>query len=326
MTTTPTGSLFRAAPEAPPSPPAEITVLRATAQTGPTSQNGKAIVSQNAVSHGLFSDRPVIRGAESQEEWDTFRTTLVASLTPADAAQLALAERAALYFWRLRRVARYEAEVTADDLDRAEFDAVPNSQHGIAGLRNLVAARQETLALYRRVPTLPDDAPLTNDEAWEVVGAAVQAAEDVDEERFTVPGVPGSVHYLSFYKWTARHVRDCLTFLAAQTAHSEHSWPDGKALLTDLTSHAQGEVERAEREVAAAERAASRLRRLRQFPSDKALDKIIRAEAHLNRLLSSTLHELEALQARAKGQSAPLLRVDHSGANGELPEITKQNP
>jgi hypothetical protein len=46
------------------------------------------------------------------------------------------------------------------------------------------------------------------------------------------------------------------------------------------------------------------------------LDKAIRYEAHLNRLLNQTLHELEALQARRKGKVAPLARVDVQG----LPE------
>ena len=333
MTTAPASPLFRPTPRpeatgtpAAPATPPEITVLRAPTQTGPTSDTGKSIISHNAVSHGLFSDRPVIRGAESQEEWDAFRTTLVTSLAPADAAQLALAERAALYLWRLRRVTRFEAEVTADDLDQADFDAVPDSKYGIAGLRNAVEAHQETLDIYLRFPTLPDDTTLPNDDAWEIVGAAVQAAEGVDDDRFTVPGVAGSVHYLSFFKWTARHVRDCLAFLAKQTADSERSWPDGKALFASLTAEAEDEVARAQREVSAAELAAARLRRLRQFPSDKALDKVIRAEAHLNRLLVSTLHELEALQARRNGHAAPLLRVDSSGADGENTEITKQKP
>src|SRR5829696_6173751 len=56
-----------------PSPPAsnghtagQVTVV--SRATGPRSENGKAIVSQNAVRHGLFSTNPVVRGLESADE------------------------------------------------------------------------------------------------------------------------------------------------------------------------------------------------------------------------------------------------------------------
>ena len=46
------------------------------------------------------------------------------------------------------------------------------------------------------------------------------------------------------------------------------------------------------------------------------LDEVIRHEAHLNRQLNQTLHELEAPQTRRHGGVAPLARVDVQG----LPE------
>ncbi len=62
------------------------TVTRAT---GPVTEAGKATVSQNAVKDGLFSARPVIRGAESDDEWLAFRDSIVASLHPEHTIQLA---------------------------------------------------------------------------------------------------------------------------------------------------------------------------------------------------------------------------------------------
>lgn len=46
------------------------------------------------------------------------------------------------------------------------------------------------------------------------------------------------------------------------------------------------------------------------LPGDAALDKIMRYEAHLSRLLNHALHELEALQERRRGNAAPLARLD----------------
>lgn len=47
-----------------------------------------------------------------------------------------------------------------------------------------------------------------------------------------------------------------------------------------------------------------------RIPEPKSADHIIRYEAHLNRQLVQTMHELEALQKRRQGQDAPLARVD----------------
>ena len=47
-----------------------------------------------------------------------------------------------------------------------------------------------------------------------------------------------------------------------------------------------------------------------KLPPFSELEKFHVAEAHLNRQLTSTLHELEALQKRRRGESAPLARLD----------------
>ena len=54
----------------------------------------------------------------------------------------------------------------------------------------------------------------------------------------------------------------------------------------------------------------------RVIPDDGALDSLIRYEAHLNRQLATMLHEIEALQRRRQGDSAPLLRVDVQERSG----------
>lgn len=53
--------------------------------------------------------------------------------------------------------------------------------------------------------------------------------------------------------------------------------------------------------------------RERILPADDTLQKVARYEAHLWRGLAQALHELEALQARRSGRSAPLARLDVQG-------------
>lgn len=51
----------------------------------------------------------------------------------------------------------------------------------------------------------------------------------------------------------------------------------------------------------------------RILPPDESFIKIMRYEAHLHRLYIQTLHELEALQSRRRGERSPLARLDISG-------------
>ncbi len=66
----------------------------------------------------------------------------------------------------------------------------------------------------------------------------------------------------------------------------------------------------------AAERVAKDLERMsreRISPRVEVLDKVARYEAHLSRQLYKAMHELEALQTRRLGRSAPLARLDVDG-------------
>jgi len=58
-------------------------------------------------------------------------------------------------------------------------------------------------------------------------------------------------------------------------------------------------------------------RRMDQMiPTGETLERVTRYEAHLQRQLLQTMHELEALQGRRKGEATPLARLDVSGGLG----------
>ena len=52
------------------------------------------------------------------------------------------------------------------------------------------------------------------------------------------------------------------------------------------------------------------------MPDEEILEKVCRYEAHLSRLFHKALHELEALQVRRQGGSAPLARLDVQVSEG----------
>ena len=55
---------------------------------------------------------------------------------------------------------------------------------------------------------------------------------------------------------------------------------------------------------------------IRLLPDPETVALITRYEAHLHRQLIQTLHEIEAMQARRRGEHAPLARLDISGPPG----------
>jgi hypothetical protein len=55
----------------------------------------------------------------------------------------------------------------------------------------------------------------------------------------------------------------------------------------------------------------------RVLPDESLLNQIVRYEAHLDRRLRTALHELEALQARRRGDASPLARLDISRTDEE---------
>jgi hypothetical protein len=82
--------------------------------TGPKSAAGKAVVSQNARTHGLLSRNLIIDG-ESQEEFSELLRLLAEEFQPVGLVEHALVERVGIALWRQRRLVRAEsAEVSVN--------------------------------------------------------------------------------------------------------------------------------------------------------------------------------------------------------------------
>jgi hypothetical protein len=96
---------------------AQLTANRANAQksTGAITQSGKNRVSQNAIKHGLFSQRLVLND-ENPLEYQSLLGELQCCLQPVGILEQSLVERIALSLWRQRRLVK--AETAQLELDR----------------------------------------------------------------------------------------------------------------------------------------------------------------------------------------------------------------
>ena len=75
--------------------------------TGPNSIQGKAIVSQNAVKHGILSCQVLIN-QEEREVYEDFRESMLQNLFPRGNLESFLADRVISTAWRLRRIVHVE--------------------------------------------------------------------------------------------------------------------------------------------------------------------------------------------------------------------------
>jgi hypothetical protein len=120
----------------------EANRLNAQASTGPTSAEGKAKSSLNALSHGFYS-KHLLLPHEDPAELELLRSSLIESYIPEDGAELLLVERIISSQWKLQRLNKLEAATI---------------QRGPGGLGDLERisrlAQQLDIAMHRAIKAL----------------------------------------------------------------------------------------------------------------------------------------------------------------------------
>jgi len=93
---------------------AQVEANRTNAQksTGPRTAEGKAVVAQNALKHGLFAKETVIRG-EDEHEFEIYREDLLQQLIPRSPVEEMLADRVVDLSWRLKRAVKDQSDTFA---------------------------------------------------------------------------------------------------------------------------------------------------------------------------------------------------------------------
>ena len=309
--------------------------------TGPRTPEGKAVVARNATKHGIFAAVPVLPG-ECPDAWEAHRAGVVASLAPVGLLEVNLAERAALLLWRLQRLARYEAETVAAAMEEVEVPPLPPPEDEFSSLdppppqktreeqlqdirRELRTARQELseLILARDFFAAEADAGAGTGVAFEVAESVLEAACSRAETAENLRSDPPSFASKPFMRklgltgadahtvaWTADLIRRGVLLYAGFTEEPPDRFVE--AVRTALEAWADERaraVRRLEREAAAVVRlldgGSVRKQTAKLLPGDGRDERIAKYERHLHNLLTSTLHELERLQARREGESVP---------------------
>ncbi len=274
------------------------------AKPGPKSKEGKVIVSFNAVRHGVLSTTPVIPGFEKEEDWEAHRTGVLTNLAAEGQLEIALAERIALLLWRLQRVSRYETMVIAVSHERID------ESESVTAAREDLDRAKDHVRLVEQLPNLPRDERISGSDAVAYILGHMEAIADVDLDDIRLPDPLQDIEdddLEMFEGWTVGLLRDTIQALAT------YGEMETKELLDAVADKHRGFVRSHQEQLDRAIAEVDRLRREQLLPNEDILNKVMRYEAHLNRQLNQTLHELEAMQARRQGGAAPLARLDVQG-------------
>ncbi len=93
--------------------------------TGPTSQQGLAVSSKNALKLGAYSEETLVKG-ESQSDFDAFAEPMLRDLDPQGEEELYFAKRYIAKLWRLEQMAVYAAQI---DLQLTDVTSRVNCTH-----------------------------------------------------------------------------------------------------------------------------------------------------------------------------------------------------
>jgi hypothetical protein len=277
-----------------------------SSKPGPKTESAKAAVRLNAASHGMSSVSPVIPGLEREEDWLDFRAALLADLAPEGPLELKLAELAISALWRFRRVELYELGVTP--AAREAFDQATLVLYRTGATSRWFEQAETRLQSLLQLAQLPDPTPFFGPEAIAAIEAACEYA-GVDPDDPTMPHMQLNPRWRGFPKWTAGFTRRLIgDILRLKETESE---TESASSIEVLAHHFREQVDarrRSEHE---------RLRNELMLPREKELRKFARYGAQLLRQFYQALHELEARQARRRGQAAPLARLDVTGLPSE---------
>jgi hypothetical protein len=271
---------------------------------------GTAVTRFNALRHGLTSDAPVIPGVESCEEWEAHRESVLADLSAEGAVESALANRIARLLWRLRRVDRYECATIDLSRGRVAFDFA-QTQGESDGPPSVEEAelRQEDarrcLAIIENLLDTPPATPLAEDDV-EAIFVELAASADRDAEEY----LEGIEEFEREGGWTVGRL---VTVFEALSERDNYAFAD---MLKQTAGRARNIVAGWQLKVARIGEEVGRMYQERLFPDAPTLDRIVRYESNLNRMLFQAMNQLEATQSRRGGTPTPLHRVQAFGLPG----------
>jgi hypothetical protein len=283
--------------------------------TGPQTTAGKLTVAGNGIAHGIYAVSPVVAGVESSREWNIYRMEMFASFAPLGMLETTLAERIILTAWRQRRVARYESEHLRSEQQAAQ-ECVGKDWLHQQGQYNRDDGAEVVEHVSRRFKWW--------DRWWPSVELLTEGSEETEmdkqaagvvlylfRDKLRVPDAAGKddQQLQDPERWTVGLLRQRIRLLVEK--HGK-----GRASLDSLLEKIKEDAVEARRDAEQVKQRLNEYRHEHLLPDERTLEKVMRYETHLSRLLHRDLHELQRLQEMRQGRFAPApVAIDIDGAS-----------
>ncbi len=263
---------------------AESNQQNALRSTGPRTAEGKRRSSRNSTKSGVYSVSPVLEGLESSAEWEGFRSSLLACLSPLGKLEEIFAERIALNAWRLRRIIRFETATITHELKKCweVVERIEETSSWKTGVGDAISHFDQAA----------ESAKFEADEVELILWQAFASSSE-ETERFEL-----EVAFESYWEsqrgeatWTKAQIRQPILERAKLT--SAHLFEFLKKMKSDAKEAKDTYLE----ELAQARSKAQEKAYMTLVLSEELLDRSHRSESHLSRHLRNDLHELQRLQA-----------------------------
>lgn len=271
--------------------------------TGPRSEEGKAVVSKNAVKHGIFTSELIIEqgeGKESRAEYEALLQNLTDYFDPRGQLESALVEKIAVDFWRLKRVIRFETGSIRRHLDFAVEEFFAKKDYLGNPVRKSDRALEEEIEHERQ-------ALKANDLFLE---ALKKGKVDLSKPVCQIEGVRGdwdlSEDYLMIAEGVAdeagKEIPDRFSFADCRKFLSSEGYSEGDIKQTfiahyqDTNARSKRRIEEKRAEIEKNAHRAEVQSRVHALPSDEVTDKVLRYERSIEKAIFQKIIMLKNLQ------------------------------
>src|ERR1700675_61370 len=256
--------------------------------TGPKTPEGKKRASLNALKHGLRAGCLAVPGLEHPEDWQAHRSQTIRDLAPVGYFENVLAERAASLLWRLGRVVRYESDVVAIAVEKAEESREEEgndilssiSVKSLTDLQTTLKESEKNKNALAQIFDLEPSANVSAEDAVSILNAVASGLDvDIDDEdvNVNIPGLPMNTYWEDFDGWTREMVEAGVQAIKA-CAEEEHAkldpWRQAMTVALSAVSEARAEYEKRTVQV-------NRDRREALLAPRETVDKVTRYETTL---------------------------------------------
>ena len=274
--------------------------------TGPRTDAGITKSRANAVRHGVFAKTVVLDDPDSGDTEDAFRAVhaaLVADLQPTGELEALIVERITVLHWRLRRVYRAEVGEINEARESAAWAPLELDAHRADEVRRIGTFGAGIGAIV--------SSPMALGIAQELIEEGTAEVEETGSvSQYT------RAHLARIWGMDKGGFTEAIIMFSSDSHADNPDLPPEQrkaALLYALDAERQRlaalkAIAEERRDVSMAARAEAAL-----VPPELAVNRLVRYEAHLERVLARALEQLDRLQRGRRGEPAPpTVRLEHS--------------